>query len=134
MASPRTDATRRSALGKREQVRADPRVIRRARHHVLEHAERGPQPEPLQGARDADVRQPPRREAEQRLAPVRDRAAGWAHESGHGVEERGLAGAVGADDAHDLMCSDGQRNIVESDHAFKAHTDPGDLENHRLPA
>ena len=56
------------------------------------------------------------------------------HEARHGVEERRLARAVRADDTDDPVGSNGQRNTVESNDAFEAHIDPGDLENYRRDA
>jgi hypothetical protein len=47
---------------------------------------------------------------------------GSAH-SGHDVEQSGLAGAVGADDADDLSAVGRERHVVERGDAAKAHGD-----------
>ena len=61
------------------------------------------------------------------MSPVAERV-----EPRQAVEERGLAGAVRADQADDLPARDVERDAVERDDAAEAHRDVGHLEQLRL--
>jgi hypothetical protein len=50
-----------------------------------------------------------------------------AHEAADDVEQRGLAGAVRADDTDDLALGDGSRHIRESGESTESHSDLLDL-------
>ena len=70
-------------------------------HHVLAHAHRREQAEVLEAARDAERRDLVRGAGEQVLAVEGDAARLGRVEAADAVEERGLAGAVGADQPAD---------------------------------
>ena len=53
------------------------------------------------------------RKAAEILALEPDAPAGQRHDAGDAVERRGLAGAVGAEQAHDLAGRDGERHVLE---------------------
>src|SRR5204862_7337518 len=99
-----------------------PRGAGRADHDVLQDGQAGEQPDALERARDA--------EPGQLLGPGAQRAAGPADgaplgpdEAADDVEERGLAGTVGADDPDDPAGSDGERPVVEGHQAAEPHND-----------
>src|SRR5690606_13288462 len=49
-------------------------------------------------------------------------------EAGEAVEDRGLAGAVRADDGRDLARPGGERDVVDRDESAEAHGQMADLE------
>ena len=63
------------------------------------------------------------RDAEVGLA--RDRTAGGLHEAGHEAEQRGLAGAVAADDAPALAGGHGEGDVPEQRGSAELHGDVG---------
>src|SRR5213595_2243048 len=73
-----------------------------ADHHVLEHGERREQREVLEGAADAEVGDAVRRQRQQRAVAEADVPPLWRVEPAQAVEQRRLAGAVGADEPDDL--------------------------------
>ena len=74
----------------------------RPEHDVLVHGQPGAEPDALQRARDAELCQIVRPVPAQDGAAVGDGSAACVDEPADDVEERGLAGAVGPDDADDL--------------------------------
>src|SRR5207245_2210966 len=81
-----------------------------------------PQPRPHR-ARAAEARSHVRRRIDQRVAFEEDRALVRGDNAGDAVEERRLAGAVGADQAEDLAPVQVQRHFVQSDDSAEAHRD-----------
>ncbi len=101
---------------------------------VLERGERVEQPDVLEGARDAEQRDPIRFAAENlRLTPVLvpqdDRAFLRVVDAGHAVEQRRLAGTVGSDHGEDLAALLGQGDIRETGHPAEAQRDPVDAQD-----
>ena len=88
-------------------------AVRRG-HDVLLDAHVQEQPERLERARDAAVRDLVRREPDDALAVEQDVAGVGLVDAGDEVEERRLAGAVRADDAHDLALVHLQVQIVDA--------------------
>jgi hypothetical protein len=90
-------------------MHADQYVLQR--RHVLE------EPDVLEGAADASLRERVRRLAGEVLAAEGDRAVGRLVDPGEHVEERRLAGPVGADQADDRACRDEEVHVVDGDEA-----------------
>src|SRR6185369_8756989 len=104
------------------------RVRLRRETTVLEHAELAEDGRALVAAADAGARTP-------RLRPARDVVAGEAHApcarrelAREHVDERRLAGAVGADDGVDLADADVERHAVDRGEAAKAPAEPDRFE------
>ena len=62
-------------------------------------------------------------------ALVGDLALGGDVQAGEAVEEGGLAGAVGADEADDLAAVDGEVDVAYGGEAAEAHGDAGGFED-----
>ena len=75
---------------------------------VLDHGAVLEQREVLEGAPDADCREPPRRDGRKIDAVEHDAPAARPQHAGDHVEQRGLAGAVRADHAADFACASRQ--------------------------
>src|ERR1043166_1081611 len=95
-----------------------------ADHHVLERRKVGEQADVLEGARDAGDRHLMGRQPAQRLVVEREAPAVGRVDPGEHVEERGLAGAVGADQAEDFPGRDLERHFAQRLHAAEALADP----------
>jgi hypothetical protein len=72
------------------------------------------------------------------IAAHQQAADGGLVEAGDAVEDRGLAGAVGADDGGDLLRPADEGDVVDGDEAAEAHgevldLDQGNLSVHPLP-
>ncbi|KAG1078100.1 hypothetical protein G6F40_016860 [Rhizopus arrhizus] len=63
------------------------------------------------------------------LAVERDRAAAGRQQAGDQVEHRGLAGAVGADQAEDRAFGHGQADVMQHMQAAEALGDGGKLKH-----
>ena len=74
----------------------------RAQRHVLQHGHGGLHVDVLEGAADAAAGDGLRRAARDALAPEGDLAGGGGQHARHQVEDRALAGTVGADQRDDL--------------------------------
>src|SRR5665213_2147510 len=81
---------------------------------MLPHRHVGEQPDVLEGAGDAGARDPMWRLRGDPRAVEQHLAAAGAVRPGDDVEGRGLAGAVGSDDADDLVRPDLERDVGES--------------------
>ena len=93
-----------------------------ADHHVLEHAQAGEQPHPLQRARDPDAGAGGSVRTRRASAPAtRSCPTCGSHEPADDVEQRRLARAVGADHAEHLARLDVQRDAVERGDPAEAH-------------
>src|SRR5918992_1225417 len=91
-----------------------------ADHHVLKRREIGEEADVLEGARNTRRRHMVRLEPG-KLAPGEAEGAGIGGiDPRQDVEERGLAGAVRPDQAVDLACGNGKRDIVQSLNAAEA--------------
>ena len=90
-------------------------------HHVVEHAHGAEQRQVLERAPDAESGHAMARHREQRHSIKRDVAAVALVEPRDAVEERGLAGAVGADQPDDAPRRNVEGHPVERDDAAEAH-------------
>ena len=102
-----------------------------ADHHVVEHGEACERLDQLEGAADAgaaDLVRPPAVDApaveahEPRIGPV---------DAGDHVEAGGLAGAVGADQRHDLALADRKGEVLGGAQPLEALRQPLDLKQRR---
>jgi hypothetical protein len=81
--------------------------------HVLEHGEVGERPNDLVRAYDAGAHAAVRGESGDRTVVEQDLPRGRALRAGDHAEQRGLAGAVGTDDAEDLALAQVEVDAVE---------------------
>ena len=95
---------------KREFARRSPA---QRQHHIVLHAQRRKQVGDLEGAGNAELGAPVRRQPRDVVTVEHDAAAGRRQHAGDGVEQRGLAGAVGTDDGAALAARDGQADAVD---------------------
>src|SRR5262249_17428178 len=99
--------------------------------HVLENTQMAEETAVLERAAHALRGDLVRREPVDRLALEAD-AAGLRHGvAGDRVEERRLAGAVGADEGDDLAGRDAERDAIDGGQSAEADRDLGDLEERR---
>src|SRR6266542_6276256 len=98
------------------------------RQHVLERGELAEEPAVLEGPPDAFRRYQVGSEAVDPLRAEADGAGRQRGVSGDRVEERGLAGAVGADDGAHLAGVDAQGDTRDRDEAAVPHGDVVQLE------
>ncbi len=99
-----------------------------ADEHVFQDGHVGEEPDVLEGAGDAcggDLEGLGRED----LAFVADFALGGDVEAGEAVEEGGLAGAVGSDEADDLAAVDGEVDVADGGEAAEAHGDAACVED-----
>src|SRR5262249_24836379 len=89
---------------------------------VLQDGHPREQADVLEGAGDARAGHPGR-PGRQQLAAEADFALGGDVETGQAVEDSGLPGAVGTDEADDLAGADGQVDAVDRGEAAEAHGD-----------
>ena len=89
--------------------------------NVVEHRKVGKQCHVLERAADADLGDPVRRARQDARAFHQDVAGGRLVEPGQAVEERGLAGAVRADQAEDSALVHVERHAVQRDDAAEYH-------------
>ena len=84
---------------------AEPQIVldRQRREHLP----------PFRHLRDAERHPPVRGQSLDRLAVEADRAAGDRLHAGNGAQQRRLAGAVGAEQRHDLAGATSQRDAVQ---------------------
>src|SRR5258705_2761930 len=94
-----------------------------ARHDVVEHAHALEEGDVLERARDAERGHVGRRQVRALLAGEPDAALERVIEAADDVEERGLAGAVGADDGQDLAALDLEAHLVQRHQRAEAHAD-----------
>src|SRR5687768_1976059 len=99
--------------------------------HVVEHGERRPERDVLEGARDPALDDSVHRRAEQIVAVEDDAALVGFVQAGDHVERGRLPGAVGADQADDLAGGDVEGHAVERDDAAEATGDVLDREERR---
>ena len=83
-----------------------------AHQHVLQHRHVGEETDVLERARDAVAQHRVGPLARYLLPCQEDAAAGRAVQPRHDVEERGLAGAIGPDHAHDLARLDMEVDVL----------------------
>src|SRR5713101_751697 len=98
------------------------------RHDVVEHAHALEEGDILERAGDAEGRHLVRPEARPVLAFEDDPPLVGVVEAADHVEQRRLAGAVGADDGHDLPAPDGEAHAVQRLHRPETDADAVDLE------
>src|SRR5205823_1184421 len=105
---------------------------------VLEHGQAGEELEVLERAGQAQPGPAVGREGQEVVRLEVDRAGVGLEHTAHTVEERGLAGAVGSDQADDLAGVDPQGDAVEGGDAAEVDGDVLDFEewapHDRLPA
>jgi hypothetical protein len=102
-------------------------------HDVVEHAHPGEQGDVLEGPADAEGGDAMARHLQQRMAVERHRAAVALVQPRQAVEERGLAGAVGADQPGDLPGLDAEGDAVEGDDAAETDRHVRHLEQSPVP-
>ena len=100
-------------------------------HHVLPHGHRAKQRQVLEGAADAQRGDAVRRGRGERRAVEVDLAFAAAVEPREAVEQRGLAGAVGPDQADDLAAVHGERDLVQGRDAAEANRHVNDVQERR---
>ena len=88
--------------------------------HVLAYRHVAEEPASLEGAGHAVAPDPVGREPGDHLAAEQHLASSGDLESGHGVDKRCLASAVGADEAEDLALVQGLVHAVDGGKAFEA--------------
>ncbi len=93
----------------------------RADHHVLEHGQAWKQTHALQRARNAKPGEPVRTDLRQLPTVPLERPRLRLHEAADDVEQRRLAGAVGADDTQDFATGKLEGDRVKRSDAAKAH-------------
>ena len=93
--------------------------------YVLEHRHLGKQADILESPADAQVAKPVRGDADDGLPVEKDLSAGGRHRPGDQVQQRGLAGSVGADEAKELAPGQGQVDVVH-------RPDPAELDRYAL--
>ncbi len=98
----------------------------RADQDVVPHAHAAEQRDILEGAADAQPRHAVARHALERTPLEQDIAVSVPIDAADAVEQRGLAGPVGADQAADLAVLDVERDAGQRDHAAEAHGYVGD--------
>src|SRR6185437_8354096 len=110
---------------------APPRALQGAAHfEVLLDAHAREDLPPLRDLADAELADAVRREAGDVLPGEANPSARRPVHPGDGADERGLAGAVRADDGDDLAVGDGKRNTVERLRVAVEEVEPFDLEHH----
>ena len=126
-ASASAKSWRSSARSSRSIARITPdlRAAVAAQRHVLQHRHLGNHLHVLEGARDAQPRDGARALAADGLAAPVHRAARQRQHAGDQVEERGLAGAVGADQRDDVAAVQVEADVVDGHQ-------PAELLAHRL--
>src|SRR6266542_2098637 len=97
-------------------------------HDVVEHAHALEQGDVLEGARDAEGGHVRRRQTGAVAAVEGDPSLVRAVEAADGVQQGGLARAVGADDRDDLTATDLEAHAVEGQQRSEPHADAVDLE------
>jgi hypothetical protein len=122
-----------AAEEERARHEAGPHVPMPAQEQVVEHAHVAEQLEELKGPGDAARGDPVRRQPVDGLAGEPDAAAARAAKPADGVEERGLAGAVGADERVELPRADGQAHGVERVEPAEANAEGVHLEHRAHP-
>ena len=104
-----------------------------ADHHVVGRGEPREQADVLVGARHTQLGHPMRRQAID-AAPVQlDPPAGGLEQAGDEVEQRGLARAVGTDQAVHLGIGNGEGGVVHRADAAERARDAGEAEAHAAP-
>src|SRR5665213_3746314 len=102
-----------------------------AHHDVLPRRHGAEESEVLEGAADAERGDAMARHREE-IAPLEpDRPAFRLVEPAQAVEQRRLAGAVGADEAADRTACNRKRDLVERDNAAEPDGYAGDVEERR---
>jgi hypothetical protein len=99
-----------------------------ADHHVLDHAQRRPEREVLEGAADAEADQVGGAAVGEAGAVEVDRPGGRADEAADRVEGGRLAGAVGPDQRADLALADAEADVLERGHAAEPDRQAFDLQ------
>ena len=117
----------REPEGARHEVPAGPAV--HADHDVLQDREAREQGEVLERAADPERRDPVRRGVVDRAPLELERAPLRRVEPGQAVEDGRLAGAVGADQPHDLAGGHLEGDAVEGDDAAEPHREVADRED-----
>ncbi len=105
----------------------------RADADVVDHGKIGKQCDVLEGAADADLGDPVRRPRQDALAFHQDVARRRLIEPRQAIEQRGLAGAVRADQSEDLSMAHVERHAVQRDDAAEHDADVANREQRIVP-
>jgi hypothetical protein len=108
--------TNRGAAKRQAQHRLT-RILAWCDQQILHHAHRGEQQHVLPGAGDATTRPPVQSQAVDRRALQLDASRVRPHHAGDQVEQRGLAGAVRADQSEDFAGVNRQVDVIGDDDA-----------------
>ena len=114
------------------EVGRDRRAVRPregAELQVLEHRHPREDPPALRRLRDAQADDAVGRERVEAVAVETHATAARPHGAEDGPERRGLAGAVGADERHDLARRDGERDPAERPDVAVEGVDVGEIEH-----
>ncbi len=98
---------------------------------IVEHRKVGEQRHVLEGAADADFGDPVRRPRQDALAFHQDVARARLVEPAQAIEERGLAGAVRADQAEDLALMHVERHAIQRNDAAEHDADVANRKQRR---
>ncbi|MNI31721.1 hypothetical protein D3C73_856110 [compost metagenome] len=102
----------------------------RAQRHVFQHGHARQQLHVLEGAADTQLGDLARRAVVDALAHERDLAARHRQHAADQVEGGALAGAVGANQAHDFTRADFERDVVDSDQPAEFLADGVHFQHH----
>ena len=97
-------------------------------HHVVDHAHVEEEPQRLERARYAALRDRVRRQPTRLVAVEQDLAGFGPVDPGDQVEQRRLAGPVRPDHADDLVLVDDEVEVVDHDEAAERHRQATELE------
>ena len=101
--------------------------------HIVEHGQFGKQAGDLEGARHAERGAPVARPVGDVLAEQQHLSGGHRIDAGDQIEQRGLAGAVRADDGLAVARHDAQRDVARGLQAAEALAQALELENRNSP-
>src|SRR5262249_28740085 len=102
----------------------------RGHAHVVEHGDLRKDVRDLECLREAQAIDALGGQPRDVLAAEAHHAAARGEQAGHDIEQRGLAGAVGADDREDLPGLDGEADARQRGERAEAFRDVVDLEDH----
>jgi hypothetical protein len=107
---------------------------RRPEQEIFHHRQAGENVPAFRNERDALGDHVLKRDSAERSAGEDHGARSRSDDPGHGQDERGLAGAVRADDAHDLAFVDLQVDFADGGDGAVAHDESGDGEKRHARA
>ena len=97
--------------------------------HVLKDRHRAKRTNDLMGARDPHLYQGGRTHPSHVCPAQLDMPSGWTNRSGDQTEERRLPGAIGTDEAANLLLRNFETNVLQRRHAPKVLSEGVDFQN-----